>query len=91
MLGISLSLSLSVFYAACQCFKTLFSVLNTCHFKIFKTTTCFGKNWPSSGVNPQVSQAGKETTRNRHTRETKGMNEHDWKETAIFLETSINT
>jgi hypothetical protein len=25
-----------------------------------------------------------------HTRETKGTNEHDWKETAIFLETSIN-
>jgi hypothetical protein len=33
-LGISLSLSLflSVFCAACQCFETLFSVLNTCHF-----------------------------------------------------------
>jgi hypothetical protein len=29
---ISLSLFLSVFCAACQCFKTLFSVLNTCHF-----------------------------------------------------------
>jgi hypothetical protein len=32
-------------------FKTLYSVLNTCHFKIFKITTCFGLNWPSSGVN----------------------------------------
>jgi hypothetical protein len=37
-IAISLSLFLSVFCAACQCFKTLFSVLNTCHFKIFKTT-----------------------------------------------------
>jgi hypothetical protein len=27
-----ISLSLSVFCAACQCFETLFSVLNTCHF-----------------------------------------------------------
>jgi hypothetical protein len=36
--------------AACQCLKH-FSVLNTCHFKIFKITTCFGLNWPSSGVN----------------------------------------
>jgi hypothetical protein len=53
-IAISLSLFLSVFCAACQCFKTLVSVLNTCHFKIFKiikTTTCFGLNWPSSGVN----------------------------------------
>jgi hypothetical protein len=31
--------------------KTLYSVLNTCHFKIFKITTCLGLNWPSSGVN----------------------------------------
>jgi hypothetical protein len=29
---LSLSLFLSVFCAACQCFETLFSVLNTCHF-----------------------------------------------------------
>jgi hypothetical protein len=47
-LGISLSLFLSVFCAACQCFEPLFSVLNT--FKIFKTTTCFGLNWPSSSI-----------------------------------------
>jgi hypothetical protein len=33
-------------------FKTLYSVFNTCHFvKIFKITTCFSLNWPSSGVN----------------------------------------
>jgi hypothetical protein len=33
-------------------FKTLYSVLNTCHFfKSFKITTCFGLNWPSSSVN----------------------------------------
>jgi hypothetical protein len=31
-LSLSLSLFLSVFCAACQCFETLFSVLNTCHF-----------------------------------------------------------
>jgi hypothetical protein len=31
-ISLSLSLFLSVFCAACQCFKTLFSVLNTCHF-----------------------------------------------------------
>jgi NAD(P)-dependent dehydrogenase (short-subunit alcohol dehydrogenase family) len=34
---ISLSLFLSVFCAACQCFKTIFSVLNTCHFKSLKS------------------------------------------------------
>jgi hypothetical protein len=32
-------------------FKTLYCVLNTCHFKIFTFTTCFGLNWPSSSVN----------------------------------------
>jgi hypothetical protein len=51
---VSLLLFLSVSCAVCQCFKTLFSVLNTCHFKIFKilkTTTCFGLNWPSSSAN----------------------------------------
>jgi hypothetical protein len=31
-ISLSLSLFLSVFCAACQCFETLFSVLNTCHF-----------------------------------------------------------
>jgi hypothetical protein len=31
-ISLSLSLFLSVFCAACQCFKTLFSFLNTCHF-----------------------------------------------------------
>jgi hypothetical protein len=31
-ISLSLSLFLSVFCAACQCFKTLFSVLNTRHF-----------------------------------------------------------
>jgi hypothetical protein len=40
-------------------------------------------------------QAGKTTTKNRHTQETKGTNEHDKKElkkgTAISLKTSINT
>jgi hypothetical protein len=62
--------------AACQCLK------HSSVFKIFKITTCFGLNWPSSGVNNcflrrRQSQAGKKTTRNRHT-ENKGMNEHDW-------------
>jgi hypothetical protein len=40
-------------------------------------------------------QAGKTTTKNRHTQETKGTNEHDKKEpkkgTVISLKTSINT
>jgi hypothetical protein len=31
-ISLSLSLFISVFCAACQCFETLFSVLNTCHF-----------------------------------------------------------
>jgi hypothetical protein len=31
-ISLSLSLFLSVFCAACQCFETLFSILNTCHF-----------------------------------------------------------
>jgi hypothetical protein len=35
-------------------------------------------------------QAGKTTTKNRHTQETKGTNEHE-KGTAISLKTSINT
>jgi hypothetical protein len=33
-------------------FKTLYSVLNTCHFlKSSKFAACFGLNWPSSSVN----------------------------------------
>jgi hypothetical protein len=31
-------------------FKTLYSVLNTCHF-LKSSNRCFGLNWPSSGVN----------------------------------------
>jgi hypothetical protein len=46
----SLSLSSFSFCAACQCFKTLYSVFNTCHFIKSLNTTCFGLNWPSSGV-----------------------------------------
>jgi hypothetical protein len=61
LISLSLSLFLSVFCAACQCFKTLFSVFR-------------------QGNNEEQA----------HTR-NKGTNEHDWKETAIFLETSINT
>jgi hypothetical protein len=49
---------------------------------------------PSHGI-LNKKQAGKTTTTNRHTQETKGTNEHDKKEpkkgTAISLKTSINT
>jgi hypothetical protein len=84
--SVSFSLSLPVFCAACQCFKTLFSVLNTCHFKIFNTTTCFNLNWPNLWVtNRQGNNEEQAHMRN------KGTNEHDWKETAVSLETSINT
>jgi hypothetical protein len=48
-------ISLSLFMVPSLCglstFNTLNSVFNTCHFiKIFKNTTCFGLNRPSSGV-----------------------------------------
>jgi hypothetical protein len=49
------------------------------------------RRWVDNIKMDLLEMAGKETTRNRHTRETKGTNEHDWKETAIFLQTSINT
>jgi hypothetical protein len=52
--------SLSLFFFRLLCglsmFKTLFSVLNTCHFKIFKTTTCFGQIWPKRKWNNNVRQ-----------------------------------
>jgi hypothetical protein len=61
-LGLSFSLSLSLFsHFSSPSFVrlvnvlkhfSLFSTLVTFKiFKIFKTTTCFGLNWPSSGVN----------------------------------------
>jgi hypothetical protein len=62
-------------------FKTLYSVLNTCHFKIFTITTCFGLNWPSSGVNSRQGNNEEQT----HTKNKR--DERAWlnKITAIFL------
>jgi hypothetical protein len=54
-------ISLSLFMVSSLCglsmFETLNSVFNTCHFiKIFKSTTCFGLNRPSSGVKNCLSR-----------------------------------
>jgi hypothetical protein len=53
-------------------FKTLYSVLNTCHFLKQLLTPEDGQFRPKHVVILKESQAGKETTKNRQTRKTKG-------------------